>query len=92
MEDAVIDIVCHIALAVAPAAPAGTDGDAAGTGNADGDDAGYILTIHQSIPISGIASMSLSIQVLQNTSDISGMLEQMEKTKGVHHVKILGRE
>ena len=51
-----------------------------------------ILTIHQSIPISGIASMSLSIQVLQNTGDISGMLEQMEKTKGVHHVKILGRE
>lgn len=51
-----------------------------------------ILTIHQSIPISGIASMSLSIQVLQNTGDISGMLEQMERTKGVHHVKILGRE
>ncbi|MGN0424258.1 MAG: ACT domain-containing protein [Acetatifactor sp.] len=51
-----------------------------------------ILTIHQSIPISGIASMSLSIQVLQNTGDISGMLDQLERTQGVHHVKILGRE
>ena len=51
-----------------------------------------ILTIHQSIPISGIASMSLSIQVLQNTGDISGMLQQMEQMQGVHHVKILGRE
>ena len=51
-----------------------------------------ILTIHQSIPISGIASLSLSVQILQNTGDISKMLEQMEEQKGVHHVKILARE
>ena len=51
-----------------------------------------ILTIHQSIPISGMASLSLSVQVLQNTGDISKMLEQMESQKGVHHVKILARE
>ena len=51
-----------------------------------------ILTIHQSIPISGIASLSLSIQVLQGTGDISQMLERMEAQKGVHHVKIIGRE
>ena len=51
-----------------------------------------ILTIHQSIPISGIASLSLSVQVLQNTGDISRMLEQMEQQKGVHHVKILAKE
>lgn len=31
-----------------------------------------ILTIHQSIPINGIASLTLSIQVLQTTGDISG--------------------
>ncbi len=30
-----------------------------------------ILTIHQSIPINGIASLTLSIQVLQTTGDIS---------------------
>lgn len=51
-----------------------------------------ILTIHQSIPISGIASLSLSIQILKNTGNISKMLEQLERQKGVHHVKILARE
>ncbi len=51
-----------------------------------------ILTIHQSIPINGIASLSLSIQVLQTTGDVSKMLEQMESKKGVHHVKILAKE
>ena len=51
-----------------------------------------ILTIHQSIPINGIASLSLSIQVLQTTGDISKMIEQMESQKGVHHVKILAKE
>lgn len=51
-----------------------------------------ILTIHQSIPIGGIASLTLSIQILETTEDISGMLEQMEKTPGVHHVKVLSKE
>lgn len=51
-----------------------------------------ILTIHQSIPISGIASLSLSVQVLQTTGDISRMIEKMEEQKGVHHVKILAKE
>lgn len=51
-----------------------------------------ILTIHQSIPINGIASLSLSVQVLQTTGDISNMIEQMENQHGVHHVKILAKE
>lgn len=51
-----------------------------------------ILTIHQSIPISGIASLSLSIQILQNTGDISSMLEQLSIQKGVHKVKVLAKE
>lgn len=51
-----------------------------------------ILTIHQSIPINGIASLSLSVQVLQTTGDISGMIDRMENQKGVHHVKILAKE
>ena len=53
---------------------------------------GNILTIHQSIPINGIASLSLSVQVLQNAGDISGMMETLENQKGVHHVKILAKE
>lgn len=51
-----------------------------------------ILTIHQSIPISGIASLSLSVQILQSTGDISRMLQQLEQQNGVHHVKILAKE
>ena len=51
-----------------------------------------ILTIHQSIPINGIASLSLSVQVLQTTGNISGLVEQMEEHKGVHHVKIVAKE
>ena len=51
-----------------------------------------ILTIHQSIPINGIASLTLSIQVLQTTGDISRMIEQLEGQTSVQHVKILAKE
>ena len=51
-----------------------------------------ILTIHQSIPINGIASLTVSIQVLQTTGDISRMIEQLEGQTSVHHVKILAKE
>ena len=51
-----------------------------------------ILTIHQTIPINGIASLSLSIQILGTTGDVSEMVTEMEKRSGVHNVKVLGRE
>ncbi|MBO5210274.1 MAG: ACT domain-containing protein [Lachnospiraceae bacterium] len=51
-----------------------------------------ILTIHQSIPINGVASLSLSVQVLPTTGNISSMIEAMEAQKGVHNVKILAKE
>lgn len=51
-----------------------------------------ILTIHQSIPINGIASLSLSIQILDTTGDVSEMVLEMEKKNGVHNVKVLARE
>ena len=51
-----------------------------------------ILTIHQSIPINGIASLSLSIQILDTTGDVAEMVAEMEKKKGVHTVKVLARE
>lgn len=51
-----------------------------------------ILTIHQSIPIGGIASLSISVQVLKDTGDVSEMIESMENFSGVHHVKILAKE
>ena len=51
-----------------------------------------ILTIHQSIPINGVASLSLSVQVLPTTGDTSKMIEAMEGKAGVHNVKILAKE
>lgn len=51
-----------------------------------------ILTIHQTIPINGIASLSLSIQILDTTGDVSEMVLEMEKRVGVHNVKVLARE
>ncbi len=51
-----------------------------------------ILTIHQSIPISGVASISLSVQVLPMTQDVSEMIEEMERQEGVRYVKILAKE
>ena len=51
-----------------------------------------ILTIHQSIPINGVAALSISVQVLSTTTDVSRMLDAMEEEKGVRNVKILARE
>ncbi len=51
-----------------------------------------ILTIHQSIPINGVASLSISVQVLPTTGDVSEMLETLEKKQGVHYVKVLAKE
>lgn len=51
-----------------------------------------ILTIHQSIPINGIASLTFSIDVLPQTGDISEMVEHIEGVEGIHYVKILARE
>lgn len=51
-----------------------------------------ILTIHQSIPINGVASLTLSIEVLPTTGDVSAMIEKIEEQQGIHYLKILGRE
>ncbi len=51
-----------------------------------------ILTIHQSIPINGVASLSLSVQILPTTGDVSEMLQAMEARPGVHHVKIIAKD
>ena len=51
-----------------------------------------ILTIHQSIPINGIASLTLSVEILPNTGDLSRMVEAIEKLEGIQYLKILARE
>ena len=51
-----------------------------------------IRTIHQSIPVNGVASLTLSVEVRADTGNISRMLEEMEDQQGIHYVKILARE
>lgn len=51
-----------------------------------------ILTIHQSIPINGMASLTLSVEVLPTTGDVSAMIGKIEEQAGIHYLKILGRE
>lgn len=51
-----------------------------------------ILTIHQSIPINGVATITLSVEVLTGTGNMSDMVEEMEQHAGVHYLKIVGRE
>ena len=53
---------------------------------------GNILTIHKTIPINGVASLTLSVDVLPTTGDTSAMLETIEKLQGIHYLKILARE
>ena len=51
-----------------------------------------ILTIHQSIPINGMASTTISVDVLPDTWNMSEMMEMIESKEGVQHLKILGGE
>ncbi len=51
-----------------------------------------ILTIHQSIPVNGIATLTLSVEVRSDTGNVSRMVEDMEEMKGIHYVTILARE
>ena len=47
---------------------------------------------HQSIPISGIATLTLSVQILQGEGDAEAMVDDIEQMEGIHYLKILGRE
>lgn len=51
-----------------------------------------VLTIHQSIPVNGIASLSLSIDVFPATGDLEIMKNSIESVQGIHYAKILARE
>ena len=51
-----------------------------------------ILTIHQSIPVNGVATLTLSVEVKDNTGNVSKMVVEIEDQDGIHYVKILARE
>ncbi len=51
-----------------------------------------LLTIHQTIPINGMATLTLSIDIRPSTKDVSAMIGEIELLDGVHELKILSRE
>jgi chorismate mutase len=51
-----------------------------------------LLTIHQTIPVNGVASLTLSVDILSTTGDSAKMIEQIEQLSGVRYLKILSRE
>ena len=51
-----------------------------------------ILTIHQSIPVNGIATLTLSVDVFPETGDVEKMVSTIEAVQGIHYVKIIARE
>lgn len=53
---------------------------------------GNILTIHQSIPINGVATLTLSVDILPGAGDAAAMVEHIEQQEGIHYLKMLGEE
>ena len=51
-----------------------------------------ILTIHQSIPINSIVTLTVSIEVRDDTSDINTMIREIEEWPNIQYVKILSQE
>ena len=51
-----------------------------------------ILTTHQSVPLNGIASLTLSIDVFPETGSPDATNDAIELVHGIQYVKILARE
>ena len=46
-----------------------------------------ILTIHQSIPVNGVATLTLSVEVREDTENVSSMIDELEVLDGIHYVR-----
>lgn len=51
-----------------------------------------VLTIHQSIPVNGIASISISIEIADENTDMTDMMEEVSNLDGVQFLKVLAKE
>ena len=51
-----------------------------------------VLTIHQSIPINGISSLTLSGDLLPESAELDEIVNCIESEEGVHYVKVMGKE
>lgn len=51
-----------------------------------------VLTIHQSIPINGVADVTISVELVGNPDDMGEIVETLSEINGVHRIKIIARE
>ena len=51
-----------------------------------------ILTIHQSVPINGIVTLTLSLDVFNTADKVDEMVAAIEAVDGIQYAKILSRE
>lgn len=51
-----------------------------------------VLTIHQSIPINGISTLTLTVDLLPASGELDEIVRCIESEAGVHFVKVLGKE
>jgi len=51
-----------------------------------------ILTIHQSLPVNGVASTTISVEVLPTSGDVSDMIAKIEQISGIRKLDLLGQE
>ena len=56
------------------------------------DRQGLLSDLHQSIPVNGVATLTLSVEVREDTGNVSSMIDELEVLDGIHYVKILARE
>lgn len=51
-----------------------------------------VLTIHQSVPVNGIATLTVSIDFFKDAQDMDALVDAIETISGIHYAKILSRE
>ena len=52
---------------------------------------GNLLTINQSLPLQGVANVSLSIETRDMKIEVETLLEQLRKCDGVRKIDIIGQ-
>ena len=51
-----------------------------------------LLTIHMSIPINGVATSTICIEVLPQTGNVEALMSELENREETHYFKVLSRE
>ena len=51
-----------------------------------------VLTIQQAVPVNRTAAICMSLEISENTGDVSDMFTGIGQIEGVHDIKILARE